>query len=70
MFCVDGDAEEATTMTRTGEGILIGVPITILLIFLIISQTDWAKGPGNPSQLQHPSQVGLADADGMQEFAE
>ena len=65
MFCVDGDAEEATTMTRTGEGILIGVPITILLIFLIISQTDWAKGPGNPSQLQHSSQVELADADGL-----
>ena len=53
-------------MTRTGEGMLIGVPISILLIVLIISQTDWAKGPGNPSQLQHPSQVELADADGIQ----
>ena len=50
-------------MTRTGEGILIGVSIT-LLIALFISQTDWAKGPGNPSQLQHPSQVVLADAVG------
>lgn len=57
-------------MTRTGEGILIGVPISILLIVLFISQTDWAKGTGNPSQLQHPGQVGLADADGMQGFTE
>lgn len=63
IFCVDGDAEEATTMTRTGEGILIGVSICTLFIALVISQTDWARGAGNPSQLQRPSQVERADAD-------
>jgi len=50
-------------MTRTGEGILIGVSICTLFIALIISQTDWAGGAGNPSQIQHPSQVEQADAD-------
>ena len=65
MFCADGDAEEAATMTRTGEGVLIGVSISILLIVLILSQTDWAKGPDIPGQLQHPGQVVLADADGL-----
>ena len=68
MFCADGDAEEAATMTRTGEGVLIGVSISILLIALILSQTDWAKGPDNPGQLQHPSQVVLADADGLNPY--
>lgn len=48
-------------MTKTGERILIGVPITLLII-LFISQTDWAKGPGNTGQLQHPRQVVLTDA--------
>ena len=48
-------------MTKTGERILIGVPITLLII-LFISQTDWAKGPGNHDQLQHPGQVVQADA--------
>ena len=50
-------------MTRTGEGILIGVSICTLFIALVISQTDWARGAGNPSQLQRPSQVERADAD-------
>lgn len=48
-------------MTKTRERILIGVPITLLII-LFISQTDWAKGPGNTGQLQHPGQVVLTDA--------
>ena len=65
LFYVYGDAEEATTMTRTGEVILIGVSIGILLICLIISQTDWRRGQGNPGQLQHPGQVVLAGADGL-----
>jgi len=50
-------------MTRTGEGVLIGVSITLFIV-LIISQTDWPTGPDNPSQLQHPGQVVLIDADG------
>jgi len=49
-------------MTKTGERILLGVPITLLII-LFISQTDWAKGPGNPGQLQHPGQAVLADTE-------
>ena len=49
-------------MTKTGERILIGVPITLLII-LFISQTDWAKGPGNPGQTQHPGPVVLTDAE-------
>ena len=53
-------------MTRTGEGILISVPISILLIIFLISQTDWVKESGNPIQLQNSSQVKLAEDDGMQ----
>ena len=48
-------------MTKTGERILMGVPITLLII-LFISQTDWAKGPGNPAQSQHSDQFALTDA--------
>ena len=62
MFSVNGDAEEAATMTKTGERILIGVPITLLII-LFISQIDWAKGPGIHGQLQDPGQVVLTDAE-------
>jgi len=65
LFCVYGDAEGATIVTRIGEVILIGVSISILLIALIISQTDWARAPGNHGQLQHHGQVVLAGADGL-----
>ena len=49
-------------MTKTGERILIGVPITLLII-LFISQIDWAKGLGNPAQSQHSDRVVLTDAE-------
>ena len=62
---VYGDAKGAATVTRTGEVILIGVSISVLLVALIISQTDWGRGAGNPGQLQHPVQVVLAGADGL-----
>jgi len=47
-------------MTKTGERILIGVPITLLII-LFISLNDWEKGSGNTAQSQHPDQVVLTD---------
>ena len=52
-------------MTMTGEGILVSVSISALLIAFFVSQTDWVKGSGNPSQSHHPGQVDLAVTDGL-----
>jgi len=60
---VDGNAEEASTMPRTGELILIGISVSMFII-LIISQTIWTRGHDNPAPLQH-AQVVLGYADGL-----
>ena len=47
-------------MKRTGELMLIGVPIAVF-IALIISQTILTRGPDKPAQLQKYYQVVLTE---------
>jgi len=58
--CVDGDAEEASTMTRTGELILIAVSVSVFFA-LIISQTNWTRGHDKPAPLQQHDQIVLTE---------
>lgn len=60
---VDGNAEEASTMPRTGELILIGISVSMFII-LMLSQTIWTMGHDNPAPL-HNAQVVLGDTYGL-----
>ena len=50
-------------MTRTGEGILISISISTLLIALITSHTDGVKSADHPTQSQNSGQVELTYTD-------